>query len=158
MKGSYSFLAVDERFAPWLFLIRSSPEDLLQKVPETNQRNMPYDLHVPLMPYFQGYQGVAPQRARYLFLGKDANFCPDYAPGHGIWNHREACLEGNPDWLHDGGEHPGLRHEIPNLRVHHPALLQAWPDGEPGAKYHRRTFALLFLAVAAPGSPGIHDR
>src|SRR5256886_6169198 len=24
MKGSYNFLAVDERFAPWLFLIRSS--------------------------------------------------------------------------------------------------------------------------------------
>ena len=34
MKGSYNFLAVDERFAPWLFLIRSSSEDLLQKVPE----------------------------------------------------------------------------------------------------------------------------
>src|SRR5438309_1085117 len=27
-------LAVDERFAPWLFLIRSSSEDLLQKIPE----------------------------------------------------------------------------------------------------------------------------
>src|SRR5437867_4082204 len=34
MKGSYNFLAVDERFAPWLFLIRSSSEDLLQKIPE----------------------------------------------------------------------------------------------------------------------------
>ena len=34
MKGSYHFLAVDERFAPWLFLIRSSAEDLLQKIPE----------------------------------------------------------------------------------------------------------------------------
>jgi len=34
MKGSYNFLAVDERFAPWLFLIRASSEDLLQKVPE----------------------------------------------------------------------------------------------------------------------------
>jgi transposase len=34
MKGCYNFLAVDERFAPWLFLIRSSSEDLLQKVPE----------------------------------------------------------------------------------------------------------------------------
>jgi transposase len=34
MKGSYHFLAVDERFAPWLFLIRSSSEDLLQKIPE----------------------------------------------------------------------------------------------------------------------------
>src|SRR5256884_8920609 len=31
MKGSYNFLAVDERFAPWLFLIHSSSEDLLQK-------------------------------------------------------------------------------------------------------------------------------
>ena len=34
MKGSYNFLTVDERFAPWLFLIRSSSEDLLQKIPE----------------------------------------------------------------------------------------------------------------------------
>ena len=34
MKGSYSFLAVDERFAPWLFLIRASSEDLLEKIPE----------------------------------------------------------------------------------------------------------------------------
>ena len=34
MKGSYNFLAVDERFAPWLFLIRSSAEDLLRKIPE----------------------------------------------------------------------------------------------------------------------------
>jgi hypothetical protein len=34
MKGSYNFLVVDERFAPWLFLIRSSSEDLLQKIPE----------------------------------------------------------------------------------------------------------------------------
>jgi len=34
MKGSYSFLAVDERFTPWLFLIRSCSEDLLQKIPE----------------------------------------------------------------------------------------------------------------------------
>jgi transposase len=34
MKGSYSFLAVDERFRPWLFLIRSAAEDLLEKIPE----------------------------------------------------------------------------------------------------------------------------
>ena len=34
MKGSYHFLVVDERFAPWLFLIRSASEDLLQKIPE----------------------------------------------------------------------------------------------------------------------------
>jgi len=34
MKGSYNFLAVDEVFRPWLFLIRSSSEDLLQKIPE----------------------------------------------------------------------------------------------------------------------------
>lgn len=34
MKGSYNFLAVDEGFRPWLFLIRSSTEDLLQKIPE----------------------------------------------------------------------------------------------------------------------------
>ena len=34
MKGSGNFLAVDERFAPWLFLIRSWSEDLLQTIPE----------------------------------------------------------------------------------------------------------------------------
>jgi transposase len=38
MKGSYNFLAVDERFAPWLFLIRSSSEDLLQKIPELMEK------------------------------------------------------------------------------------------------------------------------
>ena len=34
MKGSYNFLAVDEQFHPWLFLIRSCSEDLLEKIPE----------------------------------------------------------------------------------------------------------------------------
>jgi hypothetical protein len=34
MKGSYNFLAVDEKFNPWIFLIRASSEDLLQKIPE----------------------------------------------------------------------------------------------------------------------------
>ena len=34
MKGSYNFLAVDEKYSPVLFLIRSSSEDLLQKIPE----------------------------------------------------------------------------------------------------------------------------
>jgi transposase len=34
MKGSYNFLAVDEKFNPWMFLVRSSSEDLLKKIPE----------------------------------------------------------------------------------------------------------------------------
>jgi transposase len=34
MKGSYHFLGVDESFMPWIFLIRSSSEDLLEKIPE----------------------------------------------------------------------------------------------------------------------------
>lgn len=34
MKGSYNFLVVDEGFRPWLFLVRASSEDLLQKIPE----------------------------------------------------------------------------------------------------------------------------
>lgn len=34
LKGSYNFLAADEKFMPWLFLIRSSSEDLLKKIPE----------------------------------------------------------------------------------------------------------------------------
>jgi len=34
MKGSYSFMGVDEQFRPWIFLVRSAGEDLLQKIPE----------------------------------------------------------------------------------------------------------------------------
>jgi len=34
MKGSYNFIGVDEKFTPWIFLVRSSSEDLLQKIPE----------------------------------------------------------------------------------------------------------------------------
>ena len=34
MKGSYHFLAVDENFVPWIFLVRSSSEDLLEKIPQ----------------------------------------------------------------------------------------------------------------------------
>ena len=34
MKGSYNFLAVDEQFSPWMFLVRPSSEDLLKKIPE----------------------------------------------------------------------------------------------------------------------------
>lgn len=34
MKGSYHFLGVDQAFHPWIFLIRSSAEDLVQKIPE----------------------------------------------------------------------------------------------------------------------------
>lgn len=33
-KGSYQFLAVDEKFNPFIFLIRPSSEDLLEKIPE----------------------------------------------------------------------------------------------------------------------------
>jgi len=34
MKGSYNFIGVDDKFTPWIFLIRFSSEDLLQKIPE----------------------------------------------------------------------------------------------------------------------------
>jgi hypothetical protein len=34
MKGSYNFIAIDEDFNPLLFLVRSSSEDLLKKIPE----------------------------------------------------------------------------------------------------------------------------
>lgn len=34
MKGSYNFMGVDDKFNPWIFLVRSSREDLLRKVPE----------------------------------------------------------------------------------------------------------------------------
>jgi hypothetical protein len=34
MKGSYHFIGVDEYFNPWIFLVRSSCEDLLEKIPE----------------------------------------------------------------------------------------------------------------------------
>jgi len=38
MKGSYNFIGVDEDFTPWIFLIRSSSEDLLQKIPEVIEK------------------------------------------------------------------------------------------------------------------------
>lgn len=34
MKGSYNFLGADEKYNPWIFLVRSSREHLLRKVPE----------------------------------------------------------------------------------------------------------------------------
>ena len=34
MKGSYNFIGVDAKFTPWMFLVRSSSEDLLEKIPE----------------------------------------------------------------------------------------------------------------------------
>jgi len=34
MKGSYNFIGVDAKFTPWIFLVRPSSEDLLQKIPE----------------------------------------------------------------------------------------------------------------------------
>ena len=34
MKGCYNFIGVDDKFTPWIFLVRSSSEDLLQKIPE----------------------------------------------------------------------------------------------------------------------------
>jgi len=34
MKGSYHFIVVDEEFTPWMFLLRSSSEDLLDRIPE----------------------------------------------------------------------------------------------------------------------------
>ncbi|MBC8458473.1 MAG: helix-turn-helix domain-containing protein [Deltaproteobacteria bacterium] len=34
LKGSYNFIGVDNKFTPWIFLVRSSSEDLLQKIPE----------------------------------------------------------------------------------------------------------------------------
>ena len=34
IKGSYQFLAVDERFNPFLFMLTPSSEDLLEKIPE----------------------------------------------------------------------------------------------------------------------------
>jgi len=38
MKGSYNFLGVDQNFMPWHFMIRSSSEDLLQKIPEMSAK------------------------------------------------------------------------------------------------------------------------
>jgi transposase len=38
LKGSYNFLGVDENFRPWIFLVRSSSEDLLQKIPEITEK------------------------------------------------------------------------------------------------------------------------
>ena len=34
LKGNYNFISADEKFNPWLFLIRSADEDLLEIIPE----------------------------------------------------------------------------------------------------------------------------
>lgn len=34
MKGSHNFIGADEKYIPWIFLVRSSREDLLRKLPE----------------------------------------------------------------------------------------------------------------------------
>lgn len=34
MKGNYNFIGVDAGFNPWIFLVKSSREDLVQKIPE----------------------------------------------------------------------------------------------------------------------------
>jgi hypothetical protein len=38
MKGSYNFIGVDAKFIPWIFLVRSSSEDLLEKIPEMMEK------------------------------------------------------------------------------------------------------------------------
>jgi len=38
LKGNYNFMSVDEKFNPWLFLIRSADEDLLEIIPEIIER------------------------------------------------------------------------------------------------------------------------
>ena len=38
MKGSYNFIGVDAKFIPWIFLVRSSSEDLLKKIPEMMEK------------------------------------------------------------------------------------------------------------------------
>jgi hypothetical protein len=123
---------------------------------QTNQRNMPYDLHVPLMPHFQGFQGTDPEHARYLFLGKDANFREEFHDGeheHPIWPYLTAYLAGEADWLH-AGPVPQILHGVPMNRVHHPALLQLWPGQLP---YHRRTFRRLFERIEhLGGEDGLH--
>ena len=58
MKGSYNFLAVDEHFSPWLFLIRSCREDLLQKIPELIEKAK----------RLGGKAGVSPERLDKLIV------------------------------------------------------------------------------------------
>jgi hypothetical protein len=49
------------------------------------------------------------------------------------------------DWLHgDGAATPPLWYDRPAWRVHHPALLRAWPRREGGWDFHNLVFALVF--------------
>ncbi len=77
MKGSYNFLAVDEGFRPWLFLIRSSSEDLLQKIPELIEKAKKLGRAAGLSPGVAGNlivlfdrEGYSAELYRY-FEGKD---------------------------------------------------------------------------------------
>jgi len=95
-------------------------------------------IHERLISHFRGFQGAKPNRATYLFIGKDANFPHDFQEGHEIWACLKAYLRGRKDWLSRQGR--AERH------IHHPALLKAWP-WRGGGKYHS-TFAKLFEVLA----------
>ena len=114
---------------------------------------MCYHIHGPLKPSFRGYQGGRPGRARYIFVGKDANFPPAFNVAHAIWPFLTAYLAGQQDWLFAGQQHADHQHHI-----HHPARLKVWPVGEHGWGYHNLVFAPLFRCVADGGYPDIHRK
>ena len=81
MKGSYNFLGVDETFTPWIFLIRSSSEDLLQKIPEIIE--MAKEAAKPA--------GVDPGKLDDLIVIFDREgYSPDFMVR--MWKRRIACL------------------------------------------------------------------
>ena len=80
------------------------------------------------------YQGAAPESARFLFLGLDANYSADLG---------EQDVFGNVLAYHEDGVAFWRRHG-----VHHPFLLQGYRGG--GRHYHRSFARIGFLPEHAP--------
>lgn len=77
------------------------------------------------------YQCQDPRKAKILFLGLDANFCPNIEDDGFFSYIKEYLLEGVRFWNKYG--------------VHHPFLLDACPRGD-GVRYHKQ-FSKLGLSV-----------
>lgn len=77
MKGSYSFIGVDKSFTPWIYLVKSTLEDLLEKIPEiinkakeTGKRNDLSENRINDLIVIFDREGYSAELFRYLD-GKD---------------------------------------------------------------------------------------
>lgn len=76
------------------------------------------------------YQGQSPRKAKFIFMGLDANFAQDIETTDCFPFIKEYLMDGVQFWK--------------KYKVHHPFLLPQYPDGD-GVTYHKR-FSKLNLA------------